>query len=139
MGGRGGAGYAGGTRALYNKVKKPWGGATINQNTGKAVPDNADAYAVATTDTIEIPEDATYAQFARAYARAQARFGGSSHIGIFHDNAKGTIEFNGATVVKSTADVDKLWKAGNPITGGAYHFKTGNGYWPQGRPAQYAA
>lgn len=140
MGGRGGGGYGStGTRALYNEMQKSWGGATVNQDTGAWVPQGLDAYAVATTDTMSIDENASYSQFAKAYGQAQSQFGSSPYIGVFHDDVKHTIDFNGATVVNSKAAVDALYKAGNPVSGGAYHFKTGNGYWPQGTPKKYAA
>ena len=138
MGGRGGGGHGSDdVGRLYREMQKDWGGATVNQNTGAWVPQGIDAYAVTETDTLSIDENASKAEFARAYTNAQSRFGSSPYIGVFHDNAKGTIDFNGTQVVKTTADVDRLFAQGNPVSGGAYHFKTGNGYWPQGRPTSY--
>ena len=142
MGGRGGGG--GGNvnpdvHKLYDKVQESWGGDTINQKTGKSVPPKLDAYAVPLTETESISDDASFDQFAKAFAKAQQDFADEPYIGIFHDDVKGTIDFNGATVVKTQEDVDALYEAGNPIPGGAYHFKTGNGYWPQGKPKAYAA
>jgi hypothetical protein len=143
MGGRGGAGGGGGGRGIsdakmhdmYGKVQESWGGATVNQVTGKEVPQGADKYAVATTATTTLPENATYDQFKSAVDNVVSQ-GNSKYVGVFHDDVKGTIDINGATVT-TKAGVDRLYAAGNPVTGGAYHFATGEGYWPQGRPAQY--
>jgi hypothetical protein len=122
---------------LYRAVRQPWGGATVDLVAGGTVPDGTDAYAVTVTGTRSIPEDATYAQFVAAYDQARAAFAAAPFLGVFHDDVKGTIDFNGAVVVATTAEVDALHAAGHPVDGGAYHFATGNGYWPQGTPAAY--
>ncbi len=145
MGGRGGGGHGNGgpnseqlIRNVYEKVQQSWGGSTINQTTGAQVPDGADKYAVTTTETISIDQNASYADFKAAYQQSQSQFGSRApYIGVFHDDVKGTIDFNGTQVVGSKAAVDALYNAGNPVSGGAYHFASGNGYWPQGTPSQY--
>ncbi len=144
MGGRGGGGHGSTSEEarkheLYERVQEDWGGATINQATGNEVKPQ-DAYAVTDTETISIDENASYKEFSNAYDEAKSRFGSSPNLGIFHDNAKGTIDFNGTQIVKTTADVDRLYAQGNPVTGGAYHLTgDGNDYWPQGQPKAYAA
>lgn len=130
-----------GPRALYALARESWGGATVCQRDGTLVADGIDAYAVSLTDgrTMTVPEDSTYAQFVSAYDQARAAFRDCPYIGIFHDDVKRVIEFDGVAVLASRAEVDALHAAGHPVAGGAYHFATGEGYWPAGRPAEYAS
>jgi hypothetical protein len=121
----------------YRRAQKMWGGATISAD-GFMVPDGADAYAVAISPTVSISEDAGLVAFIAAFDSVMADMRDVDYIGVFHDESTGTIEFNRVVVVDTRAEVDALYAAGNPITGGAYHFATGDGYWPQGRPSEYA-
>ena len=123
---------------LYERTRQPWGGATVRQSDGWLVPDGTDAYAVAVTDTVSIPDTASYEQFVSAYDQSRAQFADAPYIGIFHDDMLNVIEFNGVTICPDTPCVDDLHKHGVPMPGGAYHFASGNGYWPAGRPVQYA-
>jgi hypothetical protein len=111
---------------LYRMAQKPWGGATIDLSTGDALPDGMDAYAVAVGQTVTIPVTASLAEFADAYARADRS---ATHLGIFHDADHGVIEFDAVRVVKTTAEVDALYRE-SAFSGGAYNFATGDGYWP---------
>jgi hypothetical protein len=127
----------------YRRANEPWGGATIRHD-GFMVADKADAYAVAVGPTTSVFEDASYHTFAAAFDAVVAgidnsapKRGNANYIGVFHDDAKHTIDFNLVAVVDSTDEVDALYAAGNPIPGGAYHFATGDGYWPQGTPEMY--
>jgi hypothetical protein len=121
----------------YHKVQESWGGATIRRD-GFMVADKADAYAVSVSGTVSIHENSSFATFAAAFDGVMTNVGVGYYIGVFHDDVKRTIDFNMVTVVDSTDEVDALYAAGNPVTGGAYHFATGNGYWPQGTPSEYA-
>jgi hypothetical protein len=121
----------------YKRVQKSWGGATIRQD-GYMVPDGTDAYAVSVSPTVSIPESASFLTFVAAFNGVMSKIDTGYYIGVFHDNVKRTIDFNMVTVVDTTAEVDALYAAGNPIQGGAYHFATGDGYWPQGTPSEYA-
>lgn len=126
----------------YAETQKSWGGCTINLNTLEWVPDGIDAYACAVTPsklgpngfhsgTIEIPESATFAEFEHAVSVAVGEFKGTAtYLGIFHDDKKGTIDFDAVEVVATTEEVDALHKI-RPVVGGAYNFATGDGYWPQ--------
>jgi hypothetical protein len=102
------------------------------------VPDGADAYAVAISGTLSIHENASFATFVAAFDMIMADMGEADYVGVFHDDVKLTIDFNVVAVVDSTDEVDALYAAGNPVTGGAYYFATGDGYWPQGTPSEYA-
>lgn len=118
-----------------------WGGYTIHWASFRSVAPYCDAYAVTVKEideeTISIPADADFNIFERACMKACATFN-ASYLGVFHDDVKGTIDFDPVEVVATMAEVDKLALDHN-VVGGAYHFATGNGYWPQGRPVSYAA
>ena len=124
----------------YAETRKSWGGCTIHQVTGEWVAQGIDAYAVsiARTDaeTISVPADASYAEFSEAFDKALAQFGHATYLGIFHDDEKGTVDFDPTEVVPTRADVDALAES-YPVTGGAYHFQTGDGYWPNGNPSDW--
>lgn len=120
----------------YKRVQSPWGGATISHD-GFMVPDGADAYAVATSPTVSVFENASFATFAAAFDAVMADMGEADYVGVFHDTVKRTIDINVVTVVDTRAEVDALYASGVPMPGGAYHFATGDGYWPQGRPSEY--
>ena len=122
-------------RDLYDRARQSWGGATIDLIAGGTVPDGIDMYAVAVTsaygDTLKIPEDASYEQFVSAYDQARAAFRNAGWLGIFHDDNDKTIHFDAVTVT-TREGVDYLYSTGiYPVDGGAYHFATGKGYWPQ--------
>ncbi len=115
----------------FYETKKSWGGATIGMETLDIVPDGIDAYACAVSEhTIDIPEGPDFLAFSNAFNQAYHDFyGTTTFLGVFHDDEKHIIEFDAVEIVATTADVDKLNET-RPVHGGAYHFKTGNGYWP---------
>lgn len=125
---------------MYDLVRKPWGGLTMDTYTTFPVPDGIDAYAVSALrldeQGISIPEYASFIEFLVAYNDAQAKFN-APYLGIFHDDSKGTIDFDPVVLAWSTEQVDTLYRLGYPVAGGAYHFTDGIGYWPGGRPAEY--
>jgi hypothetical protein len=117
---------------VYIQTRVPWGGDTITIATGQSYDGPKDAYACATNNTMSIPEDAEFDVFAEAFETALYRFmGKATYLGIFHDDDKGTIDFDAVEVVNSKEEVDAL-NVIRPVKGGAYHFLTGNGYWPKG-------
>ncbi len=118
----------------YVKVTSEcWGGATIQLSTNQFVPDGIDAYALTVKEngqkTIEIPASADFSFFSAAFLDAMLAFSDAEYLGIFYDYLKGVIEFDPVIVVKTKAEVNELSKR-YPVTGGAYHFLTGKGYWP---------
>jgi hypothetical protein len=61
------------------------------------------------------------------YARALAR--GGTYLGIFHDDDNARIDIDPVTIVATPRDVESIGACTHAI-GGAYHFATGNGYFP---------
>ena len=123
-------------RAAYYECRESWGGATMRQGTGEFYPDGKDAYAVTTGDTFSINENSSLAAFMRAVDKVAEDYPDATYIGVFHDDVKHTIDVNPVEVLNSRDEVDAFAET-HTITGGAYHFATGDGYWPQGRPAEY--
>lgn len=121
----------------FDQAQFPWGGATINHSTGEFVPGNADAYAVTFGDTISLDVRDGFMLFSEAIDRVIRDYPGVPFVGIFHDAVKGTIDINAVYVFDTTAEVDAYAEKNGEIIGGAYHFLTGNGYWPQGTPEVY--
>ena len=122
----------------FKRCQASWGGATFDSLSHQFVADNADLYVFATSETIELPEDVEFDKFNAAIDDLLSlRTNGIGDIGFFHDDAKGTIDLNLVAIVDSREDVDWMYELGYPMPGGAYHFATGDGYWPQGRPGLY--
>jgi hypothetical protein len=122
----------------YTKVITPWGGATIDPRTGTALPDGADKYALTVKpqgmDKVSVPEGATAAEFGAAMDTARERFRaelekGSRYLGVFHDDDEGRIDIDPVVVVDSLHEVETIGAYTHAI-GGAYHFKSGDGFWP---------
>ena len=85
-------------------------------------------------DTISIPEGASEDEFSAAMDRARATFGpelqkGSRALGIFHDDDNHRIDIDPVLVVHNRDDVESIGAYTHAI-GGAYHFQSGDGYWP---------
>lgn len=122
----------------YAEAQKDWGGVTVDTHTGHEVRPDADAYAITTrnpgTSAIAISEKASKAEFHDALKKARIQHAQElsrkgAHLGVFHDNDKGTIDIDPVTVVNSLKDVEEIGAYTHAV-GGAYHFKSGNGYWP---------
>lgn len=125
-------------RDSYLEATQPWGGATIDSHTGKALPQGANKYALTVkdkgVDTVSIPEGATKTEFDAAMNLAKERFRPilereGHHLGVFHDDENGRIDIDPVLVVSSLEDVHSIGAATRAI-GGAYNFADGNGYWP---------
>jgi hypothetical protein len=122
----------------FDEVQKPWGGATIDGHTGTALPQGADKYALSVKPggmhSISIPENASYPDYSRAMDEAKDTFRPvlerrSFYLGIFHDDEQHRIDLDPVAVVDSIADVESIGAYTRAI-GGAYHFKSGDGFWP---------
>lgn len=121
----------------YAEVVKPWGGATIDSHTGKALPQGANAYAITVKSgqqTVSVHEHATEVEFSSAMDKAKKQFSTilqrqSHYLGVFHDDENHRIDIDPVLVVTKRSDVDTIGAASHSI-GGAYNFSDGNGYWP---------
>lgn len=122
----------------YVKVQDPWGGATIDAHTGQALETDADKYALSVKpkgmNTVSVPETASETEFNAAMDRALSSFRPALerrgfHLGIFHDDDNNRIDIDPVAVVGSIAEVETLGAYTHAI-GGAYHFRTGDGFWP---------
>ena len=132
------AGWAGIKARAYAEVRKSWGGATVDPRTGKDLPQGADKYAMSVKpsglDTTSISEHATAAEFGEAMDVAKAKYGnqlakGGSYLGIFHDDDLGRIDIDPVTVLDNLNEVETIGAWTHAI-GGAYHFASGDGFWP---------
>lgn len=122
----------------FAQVSKDWGGATYDAHTGEKLPDKLDAYALTVRppgmDAVSIPEGSNKADFRKAMRQAKQRYQkilerANHHLGVFHDNDKGTIDIDPVVTVPTIDKVESIG-AYTRATGGAYHFKSGNGFWP---------
>jgi hypothetical protein len=124
--------------STFSEVQKPWGGATIDSHTGKPLQSDADAYAIsvkpAGLETISVPEAASRPTFDRAMDRGKEAFRvmlepRQSYLGVFHDDDNHRIDIDPVVVVSTPHEVEAIGAYTHAI-GGAYHFKTGDGYFP---------
>jgi hypothetical protein len=122
----------------WSEVQKSWGGVTIDAHSGEVLPQGADKFALTVKPpgigSISVPEGATEKQFARAMDRALTQFrtlleASSSYLGVFHDDDTGRIDIDPVTVVDTQEEAEKIGAYSHNI-GGAYHFASGNGFWP---------
>jgi hypothetical protein len=122
----------------YREVQKSWGGATINAHTGIPLASDADKYAISVKprgmDTVSVPETASAAEFSAAMDRAREMFRPALerkgyHLGVFHDDEHNRIDIDPVAIVDSLDLVEQVGAYTRAI-GGAYHFKSGDGFWP---------
>lgn len=122
---------------LYQKVQPEWGGETLDTHTGVAVDPQADAYSVTArpqgAKAISVPIGASEAVFAKALRKAIDTFKPQlsmegAHLGVFHNVETGKIEIDPAQVLTDQHQVEAVGAASH-AAGGAYHFKSGLGYW----------
>lgn len=125
-------------KAAYTEAMKSWGGVTIDSHTGKFVKDDDDKYALTVRDagmrTTSIPEGASFEDFTKAMNLAKLRYAHilerkDHHLGVFHDDDKGTIDFDPVLVTGDKSNVETIGAYTHAV-GGAYHFKSGDGFWP---------
>jgi len=122
----------------FKVSREPWGGDTIDAHTGKSVPDGLDAYALTVRDpnmpSVHVDPKASEAAFDKAMETAKSRYHDilsrpGHHLGIFHDQDTGTIDIDPVLVTPNLADVHDIGAYTHAV-GGAYHFKSGDGFWP---------
>jgi hypothetical protein len=122
----------------YAQVQHSWGGATVDPRNGEPLPDGADKYAMSVKptglDTTSISEHASPEEFSQAMDIARAKYGkqlakGGSYLGIFHDDDLNRIDIDPVTVLDSLREVETIGAYTHAI-GGAYHFASGDGFWP---------
>lgn len=122
----------------FEETSKDWGGATYDAHTGEKLASDADLYAITARppgmDAVRIPEGSNRRTFGKAMETAKARYQkilerANHHLGVFHDNDQGTIDIDPVVTVDNMDDVEAIG-AYTRAVGGAYHFKSGNGFWP---------
>lgn len=128
----------------YASVQHPWGGMTINPETGRDIRlatssgirrEGPFALSVKNPDqhTIEIPINAPQTVFNKAMADAVKAFpqltGRDHYLGVFRDEDKGTIDFDPVAIVDTKLQAEALGAYTNAI-GGAYDYATGDGVPP---------
>lgn len=122
----------------YQETRTPWGGVTLDSHTGQPIRSDADVYALTVKEpgmrTISVPAKANSEQFAATMNNAKYAFApilsrANHHLGIFHDADLGQIDFDPTVIVDNPEDVETIGAYTNAV-GGAYHFASGNGYWP---------
>jgi hypothetical protein len=125
-------------RSTYDEVRKSWGGATIDAHTGVPLLSDADRFALSVKPPgvapVSVPETASREVFDDAMERARTTFrtlleDQSSHLGVFHDDDNHRIDIDPVVVVDTPDEVEAIGAYTHAI-GGAYHFKTGDGYFP---------
>lgn len=124
--------------STYGEVRKSWGGATIDAHTGVPLLSTADRYALSVKPegmaTVSIPESASRQEFDRAMEQARTKFRPllehqSSYLGVFHDDDNNRIDIDPVVVVNTPDEVEAIGAYTHAI-GGAYHFASGDGYFP---------
>lgn len=122
----------------HNQIQKDWGGATYDAHTGVPVHHQADKYALTARkpgqESVSMPHPVPKEEFHAAMDHAKKKFGRTlqykNHcLGVFHDNEKGTVDIDPIVLVNSPHEVEAVG-AYTHATGGAYHFKSGNGFFP---------
>lgn len=122
----------------FKEAQQPWGGATINTHTGDFLPGGADLYALSVKPrgmtTISVPETASQHEFEQAMDQARQLFGpvlqrAHFHLGVFHDDDHNRIDIDPVAIVDSLDLVEQVGAYTHAV-GGAYHFKSGDGFWP---------
>lgn len=124
--------------AAYQETRQPWGGLTIDSQTGQPLQSDADAYALTVrppgTPTVNVPVHASAEEFTAAMNKARHHYRHllerkDHHLGVFHDADLGRIDFDPTLIVHSPHEVETIGAHTNAV-GGAYNFKSGDGYWP---------
>jgi hypothetical protein len=122
----------------FRAVSQPWGGVTVDTHTGQPIQSDADLYALSFRPqgvaSVSTPEDPTLAEFAAAMAAARTRFrvqleATGAHLGVFHDDDMGRVDIDPVLIVDTVDEVEAIGAYTHAV-GGAYHFRTGDGFWP---------
>lgn len=126
------------TSRAFHESRDPWGGITVDAHTGEEVSPTADAYALTVRDpgmeSVHIDPKAGRDEFEKGMKTARKRYAKilsrpGSHLGVFHDADTGSIDIDPVLVTSKLEDVHDIGAFTHAV-GGAYHFKSGDGYWP---------
>lgn len=122
------------TSSAHAASSEPWGGATYNAKTGKPLSPGANSYAVTAKEPgqaqISVKPGAKPEEFQAAMSKARESMPAhATHLGVFHDADKGRVDIDPVTVVNSRQKVEQVG-AYTQAKGGAFHFRSGNGYYP---------
>jgi hypothetical protein len=123
----------------WESVQYEWSGQTIDAHTGQPIPEDyhGDTYAVTARlkgmKEVNIPIGSNRAAFDRAYGRALKMYaevlnGRDGHLGVFRNETTGRIEFDPVYNTANPHDTEAVGAYTHAV-GGAYHFRSGNGYW----------
>lgn len=123
--------------SAYEASQEPWGGVTVNAHTGRALSTRANAYAVTAKhpgqETVSVPLGASHEEFGAAMDRAREQYPQLAHkghhLGVFRDEDEKRIDIDPVVVVRRKEHAEQIGAATRNI-GGAYHFRSGNGYFP---------
>lgn len=122
----------------FKDTREPWGGITVDSHSGEYVAPNADKYALTARDeghsSVTVSPDASIREFYAAMFAAREEFADELarkdyHLGVFHDQDTGQIEIDPVIVtsdLKTAQEIGAFTRA----LGGAFHFKSGDGFWP---------
>lgn len=144
-----GAGWEGVKNHAFEATREPWGGATYNARTGSPVNfHEPDKFAVTVREPHEEPisvePHAGHERFSAAMDQARTQYGdrlASSHhyLGVFHDADSGRVDIDPVVVTgdsrgkhnmqRGLTDAKDISSATHAV-GGAYHFNSGDGFWP---------
>lgn len=122
----------------FNQSRNEWGGGTYSAKDGQPMKPDADAYALTartgSQESVHVPIGASPEEFGSAMDKARQTFGGNfgqhaTHLGVFHDADAGRIDIDPVMVTPSRQQAQDAG-AYTRATGGAYHFQSGDGYWP---------
>jgi ribosomal protein S18 acetylase RimI-like enzyme len=122
----------------YEATRKPWGGATYNTRTGLPIRDEADIFSMTARpqghESVSVKPDASREEFHAAMDHAKDKWGDhlahrNHHLGVFHDADLGRIDIDPVVLLNNHKGVEEIG-AYTHATGGAYHFKSGDGFWP---------
>jgi hypothetical protein len=124
--------------SAYAELQKSWGGHTYDAHTGVPLTGTEDKYAISAKNpgekTISLHDKADAQTFSAAMDAAKEVFRGTlqeqgAHLGVFHDDDLHRIDIDPVRVVDTLHDVETIGSYTNAI-GGAYHFKSGDGFYP---------
>jgi hypothetical protein len=122
----------------YKSVQEPWGGTTVKASSGKAVHSRANSYALTARQPgqpqITVRPGASREEFGVAMDQARQAYPQLAHrghhLGVFRDDDEGgRIDIDPVVIVNSRHKVEQVG-AYTRAVGGAYHFRSGNGYFP---------
>ena len=133
----------------YQATREPWGGATYNPRTASPVDfHRPDKFALTVREPHEQPVTvhpaASREQFGHMMEQARSEYGsrlthGQHYLGVFHDADAKRIDIDPTVVTRDPGGKHRMEKglqqaqeimAATHALGGAYHFKSGDGFWP---------